>query len=265
MRKLLTPFALLLVLCAATSAQTATPSKDAPIDFSDVAKPAPTPPAKYITWHKDCPVCDDYVANDERIRLIRNGGLTVAVALSDDGRNFVVEVAVINGTDARVLVDPAQTLFVIRDGEKEQLAYRVTPEHVAGKIKGRANWGNFFRSLSASMATRTATSQSETNGSVYVTGTGGSANSTFNANTTTTRSPDYAARREAAIANRAAVDEADARARAVLDSALRANTLFPNRYITGAVYFERKKFHKLAAFIIQIEGIFYEFQTGPAK
>ena len=82
--------------------------------------------------------------------------------------------------------------------------------------------------------------------------------------TITTTSPNLAAQRNAAVANQRATDEAKAKADIVISDALLANTVFPKTYLSGMVYFERKKFE--TAFISMIiDGTAYSFGFNYAK
>src|SRR5438270_13715865 len=103
MKNLTLTVALLIALHASAHAQETTTSK-------------PTDAEKYITWYRDCPVCDAFVSNGDEIRIIRNQGVTIAVAVGDTGKNYAAEIVVLNGSDRRVLVDPEKTLFEIKDG-----------------------------------------------------------------------------------------------------------------------------------------------------
>jgi hypothetical protein len=106
----------------------------------------------------------------------------------------------------------------------------------------------FFRSFAAGMATTTSNSTviGDFNGTI------------------TTTSPNVAAQRNAALANQRAADQAKQKADTIILDALLANTVFPKKYISGMVYFERKKF-KAAFLNMIIDGTAYSFGFNGSK
>ena len=179
----------------------------------------------------------------------------------DDGYE-VAEVIVANGTDHRVTVKPEDFFLTYQDGPKKMgYEFSLPPSKVAGKIRGRVRWANFFRAFAAGMSQTTTTSQ--TAGSVSVYGPGGTASGTYNAATTTTQ-PNRAALARAAEANNAATASANADAEKVLSQAFWANTLFPKTYTSGLVYFERKKFEKGLLYVM-VDDTAYTFGIGSTE
>lgn len=162
---------------------------------------------------------------------------------------------------------PVLAFFITYWDEKNKFGYNYSlpPEKIAKKLQSRAKWGNFFRSFAAGMSQTTATSQTSDNVSVY--GSGGVTNGTYNSTTTTT-GPDAAASRAAAKRNSEATARAVAGAAAgaagVMEAALKANTVFPKTYVSGLVYFPRKKTQANILYLI-IDGTAYTFLFGPTK
>lgn len=219
----------------------------------------PPYPERELTWKSGAAFADDFISDGATIRVIRDGGVTVAVFGYLDGGRVVAEVTVANETDRRVTVKPADFFITYWDkAGKMGHEFSLPPAKVADKLRGRAKWGNFFRAFAAGMAQTTSTSESS--GSVYVTGAGGAARGTYSGATTTT-APDAAAQRRAAEANRAASASANADAEQVLDRALRANTLFPKTYVSGLVYFEKRKFEQSLLYVM-VDGTAYTFAFG---
>lgn len=245
-------------LPALAQTPTPAPTPEKPIDFSDVAKPADV---KYVYWEQGKEYCDEIYIDGTRIRYLTDGGVTVALFVADVDGFYAAAVRVENRTEARVLVDPDRTRFmVIAKNEKDDFPMKpLDPDKVAKKIAGRAKWGNFWRSFAAGMATRTTTSQSQESGSFNVYGPRTSANGTYSgSSTTTTTAPDYSARDRAAEANARASAEARGEAELTRGNALRTTTLFPAHYVNGSIFFEHKKIER-AVFRIMIGQTVYNF------
>ncbi len=143
-----------------------------------------------------------------------------------------------NPNDSRLAV------FVKRDDKGVLLISPMSPKEAADKMdgSGSAKVKNFFNRWGANMANRTATANSTTNGTVTVVGADGIRSGTYEGRTTTTVAvPDEEARSRAEenVARRAA--QVEARQNAVMDTALRANTIFAGKDIFGRIYFPRKK------------------------
>lgn len=219
----------------------------------------PPYPSRELSWKKGAAFADEFISDGATIRLIGDGGVTVAVFGFFEGDYVVAEVTVANETDRRVTVKPDDFFLIYWDkANKMGHTFSLPPAKVANKARGRAKWGNFFRAFAAGMAQ--TTSASNGSGSVSATGPGGSAYGTYSGTATTT-SPDRAAQRRAADANQAATEAARAAADQVLSDALWANTVFPKTYVSGLVYFERKKF-ELSGLYVVIDGTAYTFAFG---
>jgi hypothetical protein len=212
----------------------------------------PAPPPRVIHWTHDDPRCDEVLSDGDRIRIIRDGDLAVAAVGYDAGGYTVVEVTVANSAERRVNVIPEDFLLTYQD-EKGRYGYEYSlpPEKVAGKFKRRAKWGNFFRTLAAGMAQTTTTES----GSVSIHGPGGVATGTYSG--TTTR-PDARSQTAARERSARATEEAEEKSARLIDSALKANTLFRNTYVFGFVYFERSKYSAASLNMI-IDGTLYSF------
>jgi hypothetical protein len=209
----------------------------------------PDMPAKRFIFKEGEAFADSFLSEGATIRVIRNNGLTVAAVCYDYRSYLACEVSVLNGTDKRVDVIPENFFLAGQFANgKADYVYSLSPTKLAKKIEGRVKWGNFFRVFAAGMATATSTST--------VTGD-------LNARITTT-SPNVAAQRNAAIANQQAADSARQKADIVISDALLANTVFPKRYVSGMVYFERKKF-ETAFFSMIIDGTAYSFGFNRPK
>ncbi len=209
----------------------------------------PDMPAKRFTWQEGQPYADSFLSEGATIRVIRNNGLTVAAVCYDYRSYLACEVSVLNSTEKRVDVIPENFFLAgTYDNGKTDYVYSLSPKKLATKIEGRVKWGSFFRTFAAGMATTASTSTvtGDVNGTI------------------TTTSPNLAAQRNAAIANQQAADKASQQAGWIIQDALLANTVFPKRYLSGMVYFERKKF-ETAFFSMIIDGTGYSFGFNRPK
>lgn len=209
----------------------------------------PDLPAQRFMWKEGEPFVDSFLSEGAMIRVIRNDGLTVAVVCYDYRSYLACEVSVLNNTNKRVDVIPENFFLAgVYDKGKADYVYSLSPKKLANKIEGRVKWGNFFRAFAAGMARTTSTST--------VTGD--------MSGTITTTSPNLVAQRNAAIANQQAADSAREKAGWIIQDALLANTVFPKRYLSGMVYFERKKFETAFLNMI-IDGTAYSFGFNRPK
>src|ERR1700753_1981887 len=116
----------------------------------------PPYPQHVLMWKKEEPFADDFIVDGATVRVIKNGDLTVAMfSFLDDGYE-VAEVIVANGTDHRVTVKPEDFFLTYQDGPKKMgYEFSLPPSKVAGKIRGRVRWANFFRAFAAGMSQTT--------------------------------------------------------------------------------------------------------------
>lgn len=228
------------------------------ISFSALAqkRELPPEPKQAFQWKKGAPYADEILADGDAIRIIKNGGITIAVTGYDTGDFLLNEVTIVNETGERFNVKPEDFFIAYEDNKgKTGYMYSLAPEKVAGKYKSRAKWGNFFRSFAAGLASTTITTQES--GTVNIYSNDGSATGTYTGSSTTTL-PNRSAQRAAANANAQATADANAKADMIISTTLKANTVFPQTYISGRVYFERKKY-KVGNFIIIINDTAYIF------
>jgi hypothetical protein len=221
---------------------------------------------QHIQWSKSDPRCDEIYSEGQLIRTIRANGLFISVIGGHYDNYFVADVFVGNDSDRRVNVLPEKTFFVMwkKAGDKQpSVLNSISPEKVAARAKNKSEWGSFFRSLAAGMASTTTRSTANTSGTVSVTGSGGMATGIYTEDTTTTTTgPNDAAPRRAAERNAEARENAKAKGDLFRAYALDATTLFPSQQIRGAVYFDKKSFN-VSLFAIEIDGVSYNFAFGP--
>jgi hypothetical protein len=202
-----------------------------------------------LTWQEGEAFADSFLAEGTTIRIIRNDGLTVATVCYDYREYLACEVSVVNETQRRIDVVPENYFMAgTYENGKADYVYSLPPTKLAKKYESRGKWGMFFRSFAAGMARTTSTSTvtGDLNGTI------------------TTTSPNLAAQRNAAIANQRARDQAKRKADTIILDALLANTVFSKNYISGMVYFERKKF-KTAFLSMIIDGTAYSFGFNGSK
>lgn len=208
-------------------------------------------------------VCSHRIVNGELFETITSDGMVITVGLVEAGKYIRANVSIANGTPAPVDVLPKDFTVEVLEPKHKTLRY-VAPGKIAKSSEHHAGWANFANRMGGALAEERTTSQTTSSGSVTVHGSdGSSANGSYSGNgTTTTSSPDYAARQRAAenIRQRnAAVAAANTR---MMESALTANTVAPGQALGGYVYFEGdSKATKLHPRIL-IAGKLYEFQFG---
>jgi hypothetical protein len=209
----------------------------------------PDMPAKRLVWQEGQEFADSFYSEGVMVRVIKNSGVIVAVVCYDYRDHLACEVTVLNGADRRIDVLPENFFMVgtYENGEADYV-FSLPPTKLAKKYESRAKWGNFFRAFAAGMATTTSTSR--VTGDVR--------------GTITTTSPNVPAQRDAAAANREALDEAKAKGDSIILYSLMAHTVFPNKHISGMVYFQRKKFHTAFLNMI-IDGTAYSFGFNRPK
>jgi hypothetical protein len=216
----------------------------------------------HVFWREGAPGCDEMFIEGVRIRFLTYNDITVGLFILDVDGAYAFDVGVENHTTGRILLDPAsaQLLYRKKSGHVANL-YPLTPEKVAGKIRGRHKWGNILRAFAAGMATRTTTSTTTESGTFS--SDAGSGTYQGNATTTTTEADDEALQRvQRGNARRSAADAAEADVAST--TALRANTVFPGRLIHGFIYFEHKQFER-AVFSIVVNGAMYSFGINNSK
>jgi hypothetical protein len=227
------------------------------------AQNAPDKQTLVITWNKDNPECDLIVIDGMNYRIIKHDGLTVVANVFVEGGYLIAHVGVLNGSKDRVLVSPeSSSLTLWKDAKKQDATETFSPipaEKVAQKFANRGRWARALIAFGAATATTTQTTTES--GSVIATGPGGTATGTYSGSSTTTV-PDYEARRRAERATTESAARAGAQADAVMGAALRANTVFPDKMVTGEIYFQRKKF-ELGYFALRIGDVSYNFVLQP--
>jgi hypothetical protein len=241
---------LLLILCFAAAAISQTPA---------------TPKLKHITWsdqpacgtrfqvpEEDKIECDLVIANGRRISILEHNGIIVAAIYGDDGDHVVLNTLIFNTAGRRILVEPERFALLHYRKEADAATQQtlaveraIDPSDIAKKIQRSAMWANVFTALGAAAQTRESTLEARTNTGLVITGT--------------ETTPDYAARNRAAAANAQRSSNAQARADAVRDGALYANTVFDGQKVGGYVYFKRNKKAGYTEIGMIFEGSVYIF------
>lgn len=192
--------------------------------------------------------CEKIFLDGFEYTILPYGGVQVVVSLTDNGSHLVALVTVRN-TDNRFspVVDPAKVQIIGFDkNDKAVFLAPIPPQKIASKFVNRAAWASALNSLSASLAKTRTTSSSMVNGNLMITGTAGTSSvMVTGTETTSTTQQDRGAVARADEQNQGWMAGARANAQEVMDTALRANTIFPGKSISGFVYFERKKLKKV--------------------
>ena len=195
--------------------------------------------------------------------IIKNNGVIIAVSGYDAKDHLVCEVSVVNQTDRRINVLPNDFYLTFRDKRgKFGYEFPLPAEKLPKKYQSRAKRGNFFRAFAAGMATTTyETSEA---GTFNVSGSNGASATGIYNGTSRTTVPSVSATRNAAEANRRVTGAANEKGAALINASLRANTLFPKTYMSGMVYFERKK-SQVSILYVMVDGIGYLFNFNSLK
>lgn len=199
--------------------------------------------------------CDEYIQDNEQIRVIKHNGLTVAVSVFDDGDYFGADVFVKNEREERVLIDREANLLGFFRTEKiegkMEFCELLLPEKIVAKMKRRVMWANVLGAIASSGKTTT------TKGDVtIIDNRGNTATGTYEE-----KREDKRAQIEEAKRNRERNSNLNSASANLLDSALKSNTLFPNQSTSGLVFFKREKKARLAMYVIEINGVSYDFLT----
>lgn len=210
---------------------------------------------KKVYWDSDktiCATCDAITIDGDRFFIFNTPQFRLAFNVSNDDKMIIANVYLLNQSNERIEFDPNKSLIAVYKKATDKQPVEVSPispEQAAKRAKG-GNLLNFFTLLSAGMATQQVQTNSQTSGTATITGQEGITNGTFNTSTiATTTVPNTEAQANARrqVAERNAI--AQERANNVLNFALRANTVFPEKHIAGNTYFEHKK---IAAFWVGI-------------
>lgn len=216
-----------------------------------------------VEWKTTDPRCDQIFIDGEDIRIIRDNNFVIMVSGVRDKDFVAFDVSVFNESDRRIVVDPANSAFVTWKNRQQQLGdivKRLEPEKIASKYRTRTAWANALRAFGAGMATNQTTTYGTASGNATVNDRSGYAGSVYysGTTTTTTTTPNYEVRRQVAQRNAEANAEASSKGNFVLQTALRANTLFPKGDVRGTVFYERKK-AEVGSFVILVDNVRYVF------
>lgn len=180
-------------------------------------------------------------------RVLTINGVSVAASILTGKKTFNVVLLVLNHTNQNIDVVPSR--FVLsRESAKPKLLAYIPPQKLADKAARDARISAAWMALAGALAKTTSTTQSYSTGSfsgslsgfvgsTYVSG-GYSGNANSSTTSTTTR-PDYQMRNLAIQEGAATIAQGEARAGRIISEAFRANTLIPNRYLSGYVYFSK--------------------------
>lgn len=201
---------------------------------------------EYVYWDADktkCPICD-YLTRDGSHQYIFNAP-DVGILFSSSYTDKIIysTVYILNKSDTRIEFNPATEamLFQYKSPTEKTpvIILPMSPTDAAKKIKGSQGVKNFFTALSAAMQKQAITVNSTTNGTATATSSsGGMASGIYTEQTTSTvmiPDTDAQAKAQETIAERNRL--AEERKNDVLNSALRENTIFPQKNVSGNVYF----------------------------
>ena len=228
-----------------------------------------TQSSSIVRWHESSQGSDKFLKDGAVIKVLTESGVTVAVSLRDTGWKMRADIMITNNTERRFDVLPEMfTLHAVtppngrwdpQEGTKS-LAYQA-PEKLAKSIRRRAGWVAALSAVGGSMETQESKSVSSTEGDVRVRDkNGNSVSGTYSGTTTTTtRSPNYAARERWNEQATNAIRGFENTISYMFRITLKSNTVMPGQDVLGAVYFEREKRSREGLLRIPINNITFEF------
>lgn len=206
--------------------------------------------------------------NGFTIKRTKANGIILDVLMADTGQMIIAIVAVTNQTAQRFDVLPQAVSLQMIQPKDKVLKYE-DPDALGRKIEKRASGNAMLGVLAAAFATRSTTSQSSVSGfgmgNLSTTDsrgnlTMGTYNGTYSGSATaTTTQPDYQLRALVLSRSQARIERSAREAQAIRQVALRANTLEPQGFLIGAIYFERDKKAKEVRLRIPVGGYVMEF------
>lgn len=177
----------------------------------------------------------------------------IAFALGYQNGYQVATVYVLNKSDSRIDVLPLNAYLVTWKKEKDYLdnkpaivVQQIPAETIAMKMENRQRWATTMRAIGAGMQTQTAT----------VTDNRG--------NSSTVTVPNTAAQVNTQNQNTQEMMRVQKTGDLLIDTALKANTIFKNQSVFGNIYFKFKK-HETGIFIIKIQDYEYGFMYNYEK
>lgn len=199
---------------------------------------------KPIYFEKCTTDCDKIVIEGVTYYAFEGEDADVMFSFTREGKLYRMTAGVI--ANKRIDFDPAQAMIAVYKVKTDKMPteiFALSPEAAAKKADGNRVFKNIMTGMLAGMSRRTVTENSTTNGTVTVNSNDGTvATGTYNGQTTTEKSePNPAAQQQA----RQTIDERNRNGAEtknnILGSALRANTIFPDKYVFGEIFFEPAK------------------------
>ncbi len=233
--------------------------------------PEQPPPPFFTQWKvpDKCKICDQLTIEGATFRIISDENLYLAINPTFERGYWVTEVYLENKSVARFDFNPLANSGLLAwktkedflNSQKSETFMPIDPVSIVKKIQRRAAWANALGAFGAGMQKQTATVSTQTNGTASVYGSNGqSASGIYNGTSTSTvTAPNTEAQAQAqrqAQQNNARVASTG---NAMLDSALKNNTIFQNNKVFGDVYYPHKKNFDVVDFRFFINGRVYSF------
>lgn len=231
---------------------------------------AQSSPSPTVRWAPDGPGMDKFYVDGKMVKTITFDGITVWVSIGDQRLGtervhydkMVAHLGIVNRSDKRLEIAPENIRVEILQ-PRPRLLQREEAKKIAGKIK---NWSAFSAAMgqiAASQQTVQSQSSGQQSGTVYGPGASGTYSGT---SSTTTTSPDYAARRRADAQAEDLMRSAGAAGADLVRLELKQNTIMPGQEYGGMVIFEREKKAEEAIVRISFDGKILELPfTWPNK
>jgi hypothetical protein len=204
---------------------------------------------KMAYWSEDkakCPECDQFTIDGIRYTVFQTPDFDLVFTAVFNEKLIFAPIMLVNKSKDRIEFDPSRSVVALfkKQGDQTPVEYRaLTPEEAAKRMRGNVEFRNFLLALSGAMAQNTYTVNSNSTGIITATNNrGGMATGVYNGQTNSTvTAPDVNAQRSARNQIEQNNQEAKQKEDFYLSSALRANTIFPQKEIAGNIYFEKGK------------------------
>lgn len=205
---------------------------------------------KVVRWQTGASYSDSIMSKGQELKIIDLENIFISATLIEK-KGWIPHafITIENKKSERILVDPTNwTLNVLTP--KERILASKEPEKLAQSLESRGKWAAALSNVGAAMATKQSTATVR--------------NSDGTSSTVTVTEPDKDAQQRAAKNGKENQTFLGSVADYVRESSIQANTVFPNKSISGIVWFEDKKY-KEVVLTITIDGVIYEFPFEKKK
>lgn len=212
-------------------------------------------------WYKGCPVCSEFYSEGKRYLVTGYGGLLLGVTVGEFEKYVDVHVIAKIKVEEKLRINLLpQNVQLFELLPQLQPLPRAEVKAVEKSIQNGAAWKAVLFGALAGMATETTTitQSGNTNGTYSSQKESGQYSGTYSSTSTVTR-PNLEAQRKINQDTQRLSAQANARSRAVRETALLANTIGPGQIVSGHVYFRKERHAKMALLRVLVGTVSLEF------